>query len=107
MAHRLTLNYDSKCTRLHGHNAVVVVYCKSRELNENGMVVDFTHVKKTVSDALDHTYVNDVVDFNPTAENLARWICENIPHCYKVSFTESENNEAVYVKDEDDAFDSN
>ena len=50
------------------------------------MVVDFKHVKEIVSGQLDHRYANDVVNFNPTAENLARWICEQVPNAYKVSF---------------------
>ena len=72
MAHRLCLTYESKCSHLHGHNAIVTVYCKSETLNENGMVVDFSTVKDIVKGLLDHQYVNDKVDFNPTAENLAR-----------------------------------
>lgn len=100
MAHRLSLSYESKCTQIHGHNAVITVYCKSRELNNEGMVVDFTEVKRIIKNLLDHKYVNDVVDFNPTAENLARWLCDRIPNCYKVSFQESEKNVATYVKDE-------
>lgn len=98
-AHRLELNYESKCQRLHGHNAVVTVFCCSDELNENGMVVDFTAIKTLIQSKLDHAYVNELVPFNPTAENLARWICDEVPHCYKVAFQESENNVAVYVKD--------
>lgn len=100
MAHNLKLSYESKCNRLHGHNAVITVFCKSKTLNADGMVVDFSHVKKIVMDLLDHRYVNETVDFNPTAENLAHWLCEKIPNCYKVSFQESENNIAVYEKDE-------
>lgn len=99
-AHHLMLNYASKCTNLHGHNAIITIYCKTKELNENGMVVDFKHVKEIVSGQLDHRYANDVVNFNPTAENLARWVCEQIPHCYKVSFQESEGNIATYEKDD-------
>ena len=53
-----------------------------------------------VKGALDHRFVNEVVDFNPTAENLARWLCERIPNCYKVSIRESEHNEATYERDE-------
>ena len=64
------------------------------------MVVDFKHVKDIVSGQLDHRCTNDIVDFNPTAENLARWICEQIPLCYKVSFQESEGNIATYEKDD-------
>jgi 6-pyruvoyltetrahydropterin/6-carboxytetrahydropterin synthase len=101
MAHKLNLSYESKCTNIHGHNAIIVVYCKAKELNKEGMVVDFTQVKKIIRDLLDHKYVNDIVDFNPTAENLARWICEHVPHCYKVSFQESENNKAMYCLDDE------
>ena len=96
MAHRLCLTYESKCSHLHGHNAIVTVYCKSETLNENGMVVDFSTVKDIVKGLLDHQYVNDKVDFNPTAENLARWICEQVPNCYKVTFQESRDNIATY-----------
>ena len=99
MAHRLCLTYESKCSRLHGHNAIVTVYCKSETLNENGMVVDFSTVKDIVKGLLDHQYVNDKVDFNPTAENLARWICEQVPNCYKVTFQESRDNIATYEKE--------
>lgn len=99
MAHRLCLTYESKCSRLHGHNAIVTVYCKSETLNENGMVVDFSTIKDIVKGLLDHQYVNDKVDFNPTAENLARWICEQVPNCYKVTFQESRDNIATYEKE--------
>ena len=99
MAHRLCLTYESKCSHLHGHNAIVTVYCKSETLNENGMVVDFSTVKDIVKGLLDHQYVNDKVDFNPTAENLARWICEQVPNCYKVTFQESRDNIATYKKE--------
>ena len=37
-AHSLALSYPSKCENLHGHNWIVTVYCRSRELNADGMV---------------------------------------------------------------------
>lgn len=95
-AHRLSLDYESKCTRLHGHNWIITVHCRAEVLDANGMVTDFTHIKNVVSDTLDHTVLNEVVPFNPTAENLARWICEHIPHCYRVDVQESEGNVASY-----------
>ena len=97
-AHRLTLDYESKCTQLHGHNWLITVYCKSAELNANGMVVDFTIIKQMIKDHLDHQVLNDVLPCNPTAENIARWICEQIPHCYKVEVQESRGNMAIYEK---------
>ncbi len=98
-SHRLDLDYPSKCTNLHGHNWIITVYCRSEELNLNGMVTDFTHIKQTVSDKLDHACLNDVLPFNPTAENIARWICDNVENCYRVDVQESEGNIASYEKD--------
>ena len=98
-AHRLNLSYQSKCQNLHGHNWHVTIYCKAKELNQDGMVCDFTHIKKAIHEKLDHQYLNDILPFNPTAENMARWMCEQIPTCYKVSVQESDGNIATYEKD--------
>ena len=98
-AHRLNLNYESKCANLHGHNWIVTVWCKSQTLDANGMVMDFTHIKREVQDKLDHKFLNDVVEFNPTAENIAKWVCEQIPHCYRVAVQESEGNVATYERE--------
>lgn len=95
-AHQLSLNYESKCKNLHGHNWIIYVTCQNETLDANGMVVDFKHIKNIVSNMLDHQYLNDVLQCNPTAENIARWICEKVPHCVKVSVQESEGNVAVY-----------
>lgn len=94
--HQLRLSYESKCERLHGHNWIVTVHCKSRELNADGMVMDFTQVKERIHGYLDHGNFNELLPFNPTAENLARWICEQVPHCYRVEVQESEGNTAIY-----------
>ena len=100
--HHLQLPYPSKCTHLHGHNWIITIHCKSRELNAEGMVADFTEVKERIHGQLDHANLNEVVPFNPTAENMARWICDQIPHCYRVDVQESEGNTATYEKDDDE-----
>ena len=99
-AHNLTLNYTSKCENLHGHNWIITVHCKSQKLNENGMVEDFAHIKQKIHDKLDHQYINEIIEDNPTAEHIAKWICDQIDTCYKVEVQESEGNTAVYVEDE-------
>ena len=95
--HRLDLDYESKCTRVHGHNWIVTVYCRSEELDHNGMVIDFSEIKRLVKEPLDHQVLNDVLPFNPTAENIARWCTEQIDTCYKAEVQESEGNVAAYV----------
>lgn len=98
-SHSLNLSYPSKCERMHGHNWIVTVHCRSKELNADGMVVDFTHIKEAVMGRLDHQNLNEIVSFNPTAENIAKWICDEIPCCFKVEVCESEGNSATYEKD--------
>ena len=98
-SHSLSLSYESKCTNLHGHNWVITVYCKSEKLNADGMVCDFTHIKELLKEKLDHRNLNEVLPFNPTAENIARWICEQIDNCYRVEVQESVGNTAAYEKD--------
>lgn len=96
--HRLDLDYPSKCCNLHGHNWIITVTCQSETLNANGMVEDFTAIKEMVQGKLDHADLNAVLPFNPTAENIARWICEQIPTCVRVDVQESEGNVASYLK---------
>ena len=98
-SHSLSLSYESKCENLHGHNWIITIYCRSEVLNADGMVIDFSHIKSIVKDQLDHKNLNDVFSFNPTAENIAKWICDQIPACFKVKVKESEGNTAIYEKD--------
>mgnify|MGYP004717453277 CR=1 FL=1 len=51
-AHKLDLDYDSKCTNFHGHNWIIDVYLQSETLDKNGMVLDFTHIKRKIQDKL-------------------------------------------------------
>ena len=65
------------------------------------MVVDFTELKRKIKGKLDHQNLNDVLPFNPTAENIARWCVDQVPQCYKAIVEESYGNVAQAF---DDAF---
>ena len=99
-AHKLTLSYESKCSTLHGHNWEIELFFAGRELNPDGMVIDFTHVKKQVHGKMDHANLNEVFDFNPTAENIGRWLVSLFPECYKATVQESFGNTAVVIDEE-------
>ena len=94
--HRL-LNYAGKCRYLHGHNGIAIISIEGPDLDDRGMLVDFSDIKSAVStwidDNLDHRMLlhrDDPVvptlqemgeplyllDQNPTAENIARLIYE-------------------------------
>lgn len=90
--HQLRLSYESKCQRMHGHNFRITVYCASREKNADGMVIDFKHVKDRIHGYLDHGNLNELLPFNPTAENLAEWIIGQVPQCYRAVVQESDGN---------------
>ena len=95
-AHFLNLPYESKCKNLHGHNRIIYVTCRRELLDESGMVVDFVKIKEIVN-RLDHASINDILGgINPTAENIAHWLCDKIPHCVRVEVQESEGNIAIY-----------
>ncbi len=82
-AHQLR-GYGGKCEKLHGHNWKIRVSARAATLDHLGMVIDFKDLKsalQTVLDRLDHQMLNDVPPFdelNPSAENLARFIAEEI-----------------------------
>lgn len=74
-SHRLD-GHPGPCGRLHGHRWQVEVRIEADTLNGD-MVVDFDLIRKIIN-RFDHVNLNDVVDFNPTAENMAKHIKESI-----------------------------
>lgn len=76
-AHRLKLPYTSACNDLHGHRWKVEVEIETPRLNNEGMVFDFKKLKSII-DELDHSFLNKKVDFNPTAENLAKYLHDKV-----------------------------
>lgn len=71
-----------KCCNLHGHTYKVIVTVESSSwVEQTGMLINFTDLKKIVQKAFlekfDHCYLNDLPEFHdilPTAENIARVI---------------------------------
>jgi len=77
-AHFLS-HYQGKCENLHGHNYKVRLWASGSRLDEGGMLVDFSLLKKALKAALeplDHSNLNDMAVFknDPSAERIAHHI---------------------------------
>lgn len=79
-AHHLN-DYEGKCRNVHGHTYKLEVTVKG-VTDKNGLVIDFHDLNDMVEDKvlshIDHKYLNEVFDFNPTCENTGLWIWEQI-----------------------------
>ncbi|MDO5554173.1 MAG: 6-carboxytetrahydropterin synthase QueD [Planctomycetia bacterium] len=123
--HRL-LNYEGKCGNLHGHNAKVRVTLAAKELNRQGMVLDFSELKKRVNTWLDEHWDHRMilrqddplvpalvaagepictVPENPTAEFMAKSLFDTVREegfaVVRVDFWETVNCFATWSEDED------
>jgi 6-pyruvoyltetrahydropterin/6-carboxytetrahydropterin synthase len=83
-------NYRGKCENVHGHNYRCQVTLEGVELDEIGLLVDFVELKRVVHgvlDRLDHQWLNEFPPFdvlNPSAENMARYIHQQVAEGLKV-----------------------
>lgn len=71
---------DHKCSRLHGHTYRLTVEILG-EVDDIGFVIDFGHlnwVRDLIAENLDHRHLNEVLDANPTSENLASWALQRV-----------------------------
>jgi 6-pyruvoyltetrahydropterin/6-carboxytetrahydropterin synthase len=82
-AHNLR-NYHGKCEELHGHNWQIEVTVGRKGLDKNGMIMDFSELKKLTKGILyklDHSYLNEINYFksrNPTSENIVLYIAAEL-----------------------------
>ncbi len=109
-------DYHGKCENPHGHNYRVLVTLGGRQLEPNGLLLDFKILKnllKPVIDYLDHQMINDLEPFtsiNPSAENLAKYFFDHIDqhlsdvtrgrvHVVRATIFETDTSQATYSAD--------
>jgi 6-pyruvoyltetrahydropterin/6-carboxytetrahydropterin synthase len=110
-AAHLLPDYQGNCSRLHGHTYKVQAHFRTLELDKQGMAIDFRKAKKllrSVLDYIDHHYINELPEFsdqNPTAENVARFIYDQIKpkgkSLYSVSVWETPTSCATYFREDE------
>ena len=97
--HRVA-GHENKCAHLHGHNYRIHFTIGAPELDIVGRVMDFSVIKEKLCEWLednwDHKFLmwehdeligsmknivpGDIIEtpFNPTAENMAQYLCEEV-----------------------------
>jgi len=95
--------YKGDCAKVHGHTFAVEVKISINSLDKIGIGIDFKTIKAKIKEIMpDHTLLNDVYDFNPTAENLSRHFYQELKKCFPVSEVtvwESDDASATYSED--------
>ena len=105
----LGLPIGHPCSNIHGHNYVVTMELSACRLNEIGFVLDYKNldmVKDYIDHHLDHKHLNDVLKFNPTAENIAKHLFltfrRSFPQLLAVTVQETPKTTARYTSQGDE-----
>ena len=102
-------NYQGPCENLHGHNWLVRLTVRCAELDSAGIGIDFKILKKhlkTIVNQFDHKDLNEVLEVNPSSENIARFIFEQLKIALadskavvvRVEVQETPGNAAIYYE---------
>ena len=80
----LLKDYDGKCSRMHGHTWKISLWVKgsAKDRDKIGILWDFNNLNKIIN-KLDHQYLNDILNKNPSVENLTIYIYESLKKDYK------------------------
>ena len=123
MAHQLFDAYSKACSdQIHGHSYILELFFESQDLDNTGMIIDFTKIKDKIKDYVDswdHCLVMPdmmateylqvlklfnknlkIVSYNPTAELMSHDIFNHIkiiiPQLCKVRLHETDTGYAEY-----------
>ena len=121
-------NHKSKCRHMHGHRyrweaEIEGDIVTEKGVSEEGMLIDFSDISKILTeqihDIVDHSFVvysrdedalkaleqmgdghrTVIVDFIPTAENLAKWAFEQVSPHIKSSYSNQLRLVAMHVRE--------
>jgi 6-pyruvoyltetrahydropterin/6-carboxytetrahydropterin synthase len=103
-AHQL-LKSKTPCENLHGHNWKIQLTVRGEQQDPTvGWVMDFKVIKEALNKELekfDHTFLNDVLQVSPTAENIAKTIYTDLKRqipVAKVTVWETEKASVTYYE---------
>lgn len=93
-----------KCRKLHGHSYQVSVVVSGEVREPEGWVMDFAEIRSAFSHCqtrLDHHTLNEIPGLeNPTSENLAVWIwnelAPRLPGLKEIRIEETCNSGCIY-----------
>lgn len=81
-AHYLPNEKAGKCSDIHGHTYFVNVTVAGDELDELGMLINFSDIKKLIHGKFDHAVINDEISM-PSTEKVAEFIFNELSNYVK------------------------
>jgi 6-pyruvoyltetrahydropterin/6-carboxytetrahydropterin synthase len=109
-AHYIPHEEAGKCRFVHGHNYTINLTIVGDNVDDLGFLVNFSDLKKVVSDKYDHKTLNNLSDFSrtpPSTELFARQIMTDVayelgklphnPRCIQVIVRETDSSYVRYV----------
>jgi len=116
IGHRLSKLKNSKCFNIHGHNIQIEVTLKSKTLDKNDMLMDFSDLKKLVMKIIDHwdhalflnendEEINNIKNCSlrkfktdPTAEVLCQFLYDEMTYLLSNEIYEIDSERATKIK---------
>ena len=108
-AHFIPDERAGKCAFTHGHTYFVNLTIAGEQLDEMGMLVNFSDLKKIVHDKYDHQLLNDFPEYKkraPSTEEVSRQIYQliekhlvtlpNKPKCLQIIVRETPTSYCIY-----------
>ncbi len=106
-SHRLhNLTYDSPCKNIHGHSYRVFVELETSDLDDNGMVIDFTKLKtfqKWLDRDFDHVLVISKDD-TELINIMKKYLPTNDITIFPYNMTTAENMAECFAREIDSVF---
>lgn len=103
-------DYEGKCACLHGHTfklEIEIAFGDEKFYKNDDMIIDFGTLKQIVNEQVievfDHRVLNEVMEANPTSENIVLWIVHRLRPLFmdqlvRVRLHETSNSYAEWTK---------
>jgi len=77
VSHQVDVPYDSPCRNAHGHDWGITIQVEGNMLRPEGFLIDPDDIENVIN-SLNYKHLNNTMQTNPTAENVAVWVAAGV-----------------------------